>query len=59
MFIFNSFFGGFGFHFDGAEHSHNRETPHGATVTVDLEVTLEELYNGNFVEVRTYTVYGI
>lgn len=50
-FIIGSFFGGFGFHFEGAEHSHSRETPHGATLTVDLEVSLEELYNGNFIEV--------
>ncbi|XP_031567043.1 dnaJ homolog subfamily B member 11-like [Actinia tenebrosa] len=48
---FSSFFGGFGFHFEGAEHSHRKEIPHGSTLIVDLEVTLEELYNGNFIEV--------
>jgi DnaJ-class molecular chaperone len=50
-----SFFGGFGFHFDGAEHSHRKEIQHGSTLTVDLDVTLEELYNGNFIEVILHT----
>jgi DnaJ family protein B protein 11 len=30
---------------------HERETPKGGDVLVDLDVTLEELYSGNFVEV--------
>ena len=47
----HSFFGGFGFHFDGAQHSHEREIPRGSDIVMDLEVTLEELYNGNFIEV--------
>lgn len=46
-----SFFGGFGFHFEGAQHSHQREVPRGSDINMDLEVTLEELYNGNFIEV--------
>lgn len=29
----------------------NREIPRGGDVVMDLEVTLEELYTGNFVEV--------
>ncbi|EDO44765.1 predicted protein [Nematostella vectensis] len=49
---FSSFFGGFGFHFDGHNgHSHSQQVPRGSDLTVDLEVTLEELYNGNFIEV--------
>jgi len=47
---FSSFFGDFGFQFDDG-HRHGHETPRGADVVVDLVVTLEELYAGNFVEV--------
>eukprot|EP00795_Rhopilema_esculentum_P013848 gene13848-4788_t len=49
---FSSFFGGFGFSF-GSQNEGNRhsETPKGAEVVMDLEVTLEELYTGEFVEV--------
>lgn len=43
-------FGGFGFSFGGSDNSHH-ETPKGATIVMPLQVTLEELYNGNFVEV--------
>ena len=50
-FLLFSFFGGFGFHFEGAQHSHQREVPKGSDIQMDLEVTLEELYNGNFIEV--------
>ncbi|XP_063236251.1 dnaJ homolog shv [Bacillus rossius redtenbacheri] len=46
---FASFFGDFGFFGGGGGNQH--ETPKGATITMDLYVTLEELYNGNFVEV--------
>lgn len=46
---FASFFGDFGFHFGG--QNEQNETPKGATIVMDLWVTLEELYNGNFVEV--------
>lgn len=49
---FASFFGDFGFSFGGEERG-PRETPKGGTITMDLFVSLEELYNGNFVEVRT------
>ena len=50
-----SFFGGFGFHFEGAQHSHQREVPKGSDIQMDLEVTLEELYNGNFIEVILFS----
>ncbi|XP_008475495.1 dnaJ homolog shv isoform X2 [Diaphorina citri] len=47
---FSSFFGDFGFHF-GGENEREREVARGANIDIDLYVTLEELYNGNFVEV--------
>lgn len=47
---FASFFGDFGFPF-GNQHDHQHETPKGANIVMDLWVTLEELYSGNFVEV--------
>ncbi|XP_022671501.1 dnaJ homolog shv-like [Varroa jacobsoni] len=54
---FASFFGDFGFGFGGDERG-QRETPKGSDVVMDLLVTLEELYNGNFVEVvRKKPVY--
>lgn len=49
--LYFSFFGGFGFHFEGGGHSNQREVPRGSDIQMDLEVTLEELYNGNFIEV--------
>ncbi|XP_043193852.1 dnaJ homolog shv-like isoform X1 [Amphibalanus amphitrite] len=48
---FASFFGGFGFDFDDGHQRGRGETPRGADVVIDLWVTLEELYSGNFVEV--------
>jgi DnaJ homolog subfamily B member 11 len=48
---FSSFFGDFGFHFGGGHHENN-EIPRGANLVMDLWVTLEELYSGNFVEVN-------
>ncbi|XP_014249700.1 dnaJ homolog shv [Cimex lectularius] len=48
---FASFFGDFGFHFSNGDGGRNRETPKGATIVMDLPVSLEELYNGNFVEI--------
>lgn len=48
---FASFFGDFGFSFGGEERG-PRDTPKGGTITMDLFVTLEELYNGNFIEVN-------
>ncbi|GAB6019939.1 hypothetical protein CHUAL_001470 [Chamberlinius hualienensis] len=47
---FHSFFGDFGFGF-GNEREQNHETPRGADIIMDLWVTLEELYVGNFIEV--------
>lgn len=53
---FASFFGDFfGF---GGQQEHDKETPRGADVTVDLWVTYEELYVGKFVELqRIKSVY--
>jgi len=48
---FSSFFGDFGFHFGGGRES-KHEVQKGATIVMDLFVTLEELYSGNFVEVK-------
>ncbi|XP_018914795.1 dnaJ homolog shv [Bemisia tabaci] len=47
---FTSIFDDFGFHFGGGP-TEERETPKGGNVVMDLYVTLEELYNGNFVEI--------
>ncbi|XP_012259502.2 dnaJ homolog shv [Athalia rosae] len=47
---FASFFGDFGFHF-GGDGQHQHETPKGANIVMDLSVTLEELYSGNFIEI--------
>ena len=41
---------GFGSFFGGGEQQGERETPRGANIDMDLYVTLEELYIGNFVE---------
>ncbi|KAI6184227.1 J domain-containing protein [Aphelenchoides bicaudatus] len=46
---FTSFFGDF---FGGGHHDDSDELPKGATIAVDLLATLEEVYNGNFVEIR-------
>ncbi|XP_060067328.1 dnaJ homolog subfamily B member 11-like [Ylistrum balloti] len=50
---FESFFGGFS-PFFGNSRSQDREVPRGGDVIMDLEVSLEELYTGNFVEVIRY-----
>ncbi|BFZ15379.1 hypothetical protein BsWGS_18418 [Bradybaena similaris] len=50
---FSSFFGDFGFGFGGVREQ-DREIPRGGDVILDLDVSLEELYNGNFVEVLRY-----
>lgn len=53
---FASFFGDFGFHFGNDDRGgHNQDTPKGANIIMDLYVSLEELYSGNFVEVRAFT----
>ena len=47
-----SFFGDFGgFGFGGGGRNQEREIPKGGDVVMNLDVTLEELYTGNFVEV--------
>jgi DnaJ family protein B protein 11 len=48
---FQSFFGGdFGFGF-GGDRERSKEVVRGGDVVMDLHVTLEELYSGNFVEI--------
>lgn len=47
---FASFFGDFGFGF-GNGHQGQREVAKGADIIMDLHVSLEELYVGNFVEI--------
>jgi len=47
---FQSFFGDFGFF--GGNEQRSREIVRGADIVLDLQVTLEELYSGNFVEVN-------
>uniref|UniRef100_A0A6I8NKY8 DnaJ homolog subfamily B member 11 n=1 Tax=Ornithorhynchus anatinus TaxID=9258 RepID=A0A6I8NKY8_ORNAN len=49
--IFSHFFGDFGFMFGGNPRQQDRNIPRGSDIIVDLEVTLEEVYSGNFVEV--------
>lgn len=46
---FASFFGDFGFHFGGEQQQH--QTPKGDNIVMELFVTLEELYSGNFIEI--------
>lgn len=46
-----SFFGDFGFFGGGGHRSGEREVPRGGDVVMDLYVSLEEMYNGNFIEV--------
>ena len=48
---FANFFGDFGFGFGGNQGRREREVPRGGDVVMNLYVTLEELYIGNFVEV--------
>lgn len=47
-----SFFGDFGFMFGGNRQQQDKNIPRGNDIILDLEVTLEEVYSGNFVEVR-------
>ncbi|KAF7997192.1 hypothetical protein HCN44_005469 [Aphidius gifuensis] len=48
---FASFFGDFGFHFGGEQQQQQHQAHKGANVIIDLYVTLNELYSGNFVEI--------
>ena len=47
---FSSFFGDF-FHFGGSRDDGQGQVLRGGDVVVDLHVTLEEVFNGNFIEV--------
>lgn len=47
---FASFFGDLGFQFGNGD-PHEHQTPRGANIVMNLYVTLEELYSGNFVEI--------
>ena len=49
----SSFFGNFGFHFGGEGGGH-KEIPRGGTLTLDFDVSLENLYIGNFIELVRY-----
>lgn len=50
----HSFFGDFNFAFGGnGGQRRGQDIPRGDDITVDLDVTLEELYTGNFVEVNS------
>ena len=54
IFVDDSFFGDFGFGFGGfGGGQRDREIPRGGDVVMDLDVTLDELYNGDFVEVMS------
>lgn len=48
---FASFFGDINFHF-GGDSQQQQQTPRGSNIVMDLYVTLEELYSGNFIEVK-------
>lgn len=55
LFNYIRFFGGFGFNFGGGGQQRRGgqgEMPKGGNIVMDLEVTLEELYTGDFVEVQ-------
>ena len=47
-----SFFGDFSFFGGGGMREQEHERPRGGDVIMDLFVTLEELYTGNFIEVN-------
>jgi len=47
---FSSFFGDF-FGFGGQQGQQHQETPKGDSITIPLEVTLEDIYSGNFIEI--------
>lgn len=54
--LIDSFFGDFGFGFGFGGGQRDREIPRGGDVVMDLHVTLEELYNGDFVEVMELAI---
>lgn len=41
--------------FGGTPRQQDRNIPRGSDIIVDLEVTLEEVYAGNFVEVSSHS----
>ena len=51
---YSSFFGNFGFNFGGDGGDGHREIPRGGTLTLDFEVSLEDLYIGSFIELARY-----
>ena len=50
IWILRSFFGDF-FHFGGSRDDGHGHVPRGGDLVMDLYVTLEEVFNGNFIEV--------
>lgn len=54
---FASFFGDFGFHFGGEQQQQQQQAHKGANVIIDIHVTLNELYSGNFIEVNTQLLF--
>ena len=54
--FFGGGFGGFHFHFGGDDGGHH-EIPRGGTIHMDMEVSLEDLYNGKFIEVQYCCVH--
>ena len=60
--FFRSFFGGFGgfrFNFGGDGGGGHREIPRGGTIHMDMEVSLEDLYIGRFIEVCFSSCYDV
>lgn len=57
--LHSSFFGDFGFMFGGNPRQQDRNIPRGSDIIVDLEVTLEEVYSGNFVEVSLRACWAL
>lgn len=49
LLTFSTFFGNFGFGF--GNQGGQREIPRGGTITMDIHVSLEDLYKGSFIEV--------
>lgn len=45
--------------FGGNPRQQDRNIPRGSDIIVDLEVTLEEVYSGNFVEVSLLACWSL
>ncbi len=54
FFICSSFFGG-GFGFGFGNQGGQREIPRGGTITMEMHVSLEDLYKGSFIEVHLHS----